>query len=375
MVTRTLEKLNKQQHNYLSGQMKKVSRSFALVVAQLEEELQDQLATAYLICRVVDNIEDTTQPFEWQQQRFSEFEALLQAPGMAESILGTWDKENWPGLTADERKLMGQQDGQTLWDIYGLMSESVRQTIQKWSLAMAQGMRQIEDPHSSPLLVVHQGIQVLASEKDYNQYCYFVAGTVGHMATDLAIRYYDLDDETAALLEQTCEACGRGLQKTNIVKDFARDVSRGISYIPDAWLGDVGYGPLLLRGAPRDWKEQVMANVFAELREATQYVLALPYEAIGYRMASLLCLFPAYQTLLQAAERQQKLFTNKHKVKISRSTMLRCMHEAKAFISNNDGILAYSQQAEARFAELFSPVNRSVYVASSPEIDRQSRVI
>ena len=47
-----------EQSAYLTQHMNKVSRSFALVVSCLEEPLQQQMSTAYLICRVLDNIED-----------------------------------------------------------------------------------------------------------------------------------------------------------------------------------------------------------------------------------------------------------------------------------------------------------------------------
>ncbi|MGD2050686.1 MAG: squalene/phytoene synthase family protein [Chloroflexota bacterium] len=345
--------LTKQEYQYLDAQMKRVSRSFALVVSYIEEPLKAQLATAYLICRVVDNIEDCTEPYAWQEERFKEFSILLNDPGAAREILTSWGSEPWPGLTDDEKKLMGPSDGRMLWQIYGQMSEEVRQTINQWSLTMAHGMNQIENPQASPLLVSRNGIQVLNSESDYNKYCYYVAGTVGHMATELAVANYGFSSHIADTLSGTCEACGRGLQKTNIIKDFPKDVSRGVSYVPDEWLEAVGYRPLSLNGAPSDWKQMVLSNVFGELREATQYVLAVPYEAIDYRIASLLCLFPAYQTLLQAAERQAKLFTTGHQVKISRITMVKCIKDAIKLAVDNDAILAYSKNSERSFEGLF----------------------
>ena len=72
--------LTQAQAAYLDIWMSKVSRSFALVVPWLEEPLNHLLATAYLLCRVADNIEDSRQPFVWKEQRFHEFllEMLLQ---------------------------------------------------------------------------------------------------------------------------------------------------------------------------------------------------------------------------------------------------------------------------------------------------------
>lgn len=348
--------VSKREQKYLDAQMKKVSRSFALVVSYLEQPLKEQLTTAYLICRVVDNIEDCTEPHAWQKKRFDEFAVLLNEPSAAREILPIWGREPWPGLTDDERKLMGQDDGASLWQIYWRMPEQIRKTVKHWSLDMAEGMNRIEDPSAAPLLVSRNGIQVLNTQSDYDQYCYYVAGTVGHMATDLAINYYGFASDTAGHLNATCEACGRGLQKTNIVKDFPKDVARGVSYVPDEWLKAADFAPLSLAGATPAWKRLVLGNVFDDLREATEYALALPYEAVGYRIASLLCLFPAYQTLLQAAERQAQLFTKKHQVKISRMTMAKCIKDARAMVADNDGILAYSRQAEREFEAIFDGI-------------------
>jgi len=349
-----LTKFTPKQQNYLDEQMKKVSRSFALVVGYLEEPLREQLTAAYLICRVVDNIEDCTESFEWQQRRFAEFKSLLVDPAAMDSVLVAWSQFKWPGLTADEQKLMTLRDGGMLWDIYNQLPKEPRDIIYRWTADMAEGMDRFEDPNSPPMLVKRDDVRVLVSADDYNRYCYYVAGTVGHMATDLAVAHYDFSEGTAAVLEATCEACGRGLQKTNIIKDFAKDVARGISYLPDEWLQSVNYTPLALAGAGLAWKERVLADAFSDLREATRYVLALPQEAVGYRIASLLCLFPAYQTLLQAAERQARLFTSRHKVKISRVTMIRCIRDAREMVHDNAGILAYSRESEERFNAIFN---------------------
>jgi len=351
-----MTEFTKLEQSYLNNQMKKVSRSFALVVSYLEEPLKAQLATAYLICRVIDNIEDCTEPHSWQERRFDEFKYLLKEPERASEILAIWESESWPGLTKDERKLMGADDGKMLWQIFGQLPEHVQRPIRFWTTDMADGMNLIENPQTSPLLVRGNGVQVLTTKSDYDQYCYFVAGTVGHLATELASAFYGFADKTTGLLEATCEACGRGLQKTNIVKDFPKDIDRGVSYVPDEWLEQAAYEPLYLKGATTDWKKMVLGNVFDELEEATQYVMAIPYHAIGYRIASLLCLFPAYQTLLQAAQRQAKLFTRQHKVKISRATMARCIRDAKSMVADNDGVLAYSRDAEREFRATFAAI-------------------
>jgi phytoene/squalene synthetase len=143
------------------------------------------------------------------------------------------------------------------------------------------------------------------------------------------------------------------MQKTNIAKDFVVDLQRGICYLPDTWLRDADYAPLALRGAAPAWKAQVLGDILNELRAATDYVVALPYSARGYRCASLLCLFPAYQTLYLAAQRLEILYTHQHEIKISRPTMARCLADSQALLFDNQAIRRYSQAAEAKIHEQF----------------------
>lgn len=357
--TRTSFELTSAQQWYLETFMNKVSRSFAVVVSCLEEPLNHVMATAYLLCRVVDNIEDCQRPVAWKLLRFNEFSQLLRAPALAADILTVWESESWPGLTPDERQLMSLEDGLTLWRIYALVPEEDRSVIRHWVQAMAQGMAQVEEPGQPPRSVIHNGIRVLADEHDYNRYCYVVAGTVGHMATELVINHYRLPSKTAIYLQVLCEACGRSLQKTNIIKDFAEDLKRRVCYLPETWLREADYAPLQLAGAAPTWKQKVLSDVLAELEEANDYILSLPYRAAGYRLASLMCLLPAYQTILLAARQQERMFTTDHNIKISRPTLAGCMQAAQAMVADNSAIYRYHQQIKYEVEAAFTtPVGR-----------------
>ena len=349
MNLRTL-KLTDAENKYLSDMMSKVSRSFAIVVLSLEEPLNGYLAAAYLICRVVDNIEDCTQPFAWKQQRFGEFHRLIEEPAGAPQILAVWSQESWPGLTQDELAMMGHGHGLMLWEIYAQIPERSRASIRRWASEMADGMLRVEDPDQHPLLEDRGGVRVLAAESDYNAYCFYVAGTVGHMATELVVVHYGLADDVAARLSASCEACGRGLQKTNILKDFAKDLGRGYLLSAVHLASRSRFAPLSLAGAPVQWKKKVIDDVVRELHDATEYVLALPYHAAGYRMASLMSLLPAYQTLLLAAKQHAILFTSEHHVKISRPTLAKCQGVAHSMLTDNEAVRRYRLRLEGEIA-------------------------
>lgn len=332
------------QQSYLQQKLQDVSRSFALVVPFLETPLQHYLATAYLICRVVDNIEDSGQDAEWKFQRFAEFSRLLGAPENAVEILTTWTREDWPALTERERDMMNLNGGLELWQIFAAMPPATQATTRFWVGIMTEGMKQQSDS-AHPYAMIHRnGHQILESKDAYDRYCYYVAGTVGHLVTELVIVQYEFPEEVARPLRTRAEACGRALQKTNIIKDFVQDLERQVSYLPDSWLQLADYSPLALCGAAPSWTEMVLDDLLSDLGMATEYVVTLPLAATGYRRAALLCLLPAYQTVLLAARRRDVLFTSEHQIKISHAAMAQCLADSEAMLQDNELLITYSRR-------------------------------
>lgn len=341
------------QQDYLQQKLQQVSRSFALVVPFLETPLRYYLATAYLLCRVVDNIEDSGQGDEWKIERFNEFSRLLGEPQRAVEVLSEWQKLDWPALTEAEGRMMGVNQGLELWRIFATMPAATQATTRLWVGIMTEGMKQLSDSAHAPAIVERNGVQILETESAYNRYCYYVAGTVGHLVTELVVIHYRFPDELARYLRTRSEACGRALQKTNIVKDFYEDLERGISYLPDSWLRQADYTPLELKGALPDWSEMVLNDVLSELRVATEYLVSLPYEAQGYRRAALLCLLPAYQTILLAAQKREQLFTPKHQIKISHAAMAQCLSDSKSMLQDNALLNQYSLRIQDEIQDCF----------------------
>ena len=103
---------------------------------------------------------------------------------------------------------------------------------------------------------------------------------------------------------------------------------------------------LQLAGAPVSWIQDLLDDILIELRSATAYVLDVPHRAKGYRIASLMCLLPAYETIMSAARQQSELFTVGHQIKIERSTMVRCIHDAASLAVDDDAIRGLSQNFE-----------------------------
>jgi hypothetical protein len=98
----------------------------------------------------------------------------------------------------------------------------------------------------------------------------------------------------------------------------------------------------------------VLMDVLIELHDFVSYITALPMKAAGYRVGSLLCVLPAYQTILKAVQSHNKLFTSEHDIKIPRLTFYHCLRDARSIASSNNAIMRYRDEIEGRVDDVFS---------------------
>ena len=87
-----------------------------------------------------------------------------------------------------------------------------------------------------------------ATEEDLLLYCYYVAGTVGHLMALLMGVSGDEQD----ILDRACDL-GIAFQLANIARDVAEDQRAGRCYLPKSWLAEFGLSEeSLLEEAYRD---------------------------------------------------------------------------------------------------------------------------
>ena len=87
----------------------------------------------------------------------------------------------------------------------------------------------------------------LKDQQDMDSYCYYVAGVVGEMLTELFCDYSSAIDENHGELMQLAVSFGQGLQMTNILKDIWDDQKRNMCWLPQSVLESYGVS---LDGAP-----------------------------------------------------------------------------------------------------------------------------
>ena len=335
---------------YCQKMLEKVSRSFSKPIKVLPHELEVGLTLGYLLCRAADTLEDhAAVPAAIRDTLFEAFVGIVEERSRIAEFQELFDRVQAPdGVDDAELELTRQLD--CLMRVFYSQSPEIQRATQKWVIEMSLGMRTYAKREPGA-----DGIVALYSMADLERYCYFVAGTVGHMITDL-FREHMRDDERCPeehVLRRHAESFGIGLQLVNMLKDVTDDRERGWSYIPRELCASVGI-PLseLTLESNREKAHQVLAPMFERARElldeALEYTLAIPAD---YPQLRLFCLLPLWMAIrtLALAEGNDAIFISGKPVKISRA-------EVAVIVAECLKSAADDTELRLRFAQLGAPV-------------------
>lgn len=206
-----------------------VSRTFAVSIRRLPKELQCAVRTAYLICRIVDTVEDdrTLSP-SVRVELFDAFDFAL---------AGARDGDVRPALAFEKGAAsarLGRGAERTLcerahvvFEAFTALGDPQRSAIALRLFEMSNGMR------SYAVRADARGGLRISDLPDLERYCHYVAGTVGEFLTDLFSLACPLDPTLRSELDARASRFGIGLQLVNILKDIAEDWERGDCYLPE----------------------------------------------------------------------------------------------------------------------------------------------
>lgn len=266
--------------SFCRAMLPEVSRTFALAITLLRGHLSDAVTAAYLLCRLVDTIEDDPRlPQETRRGLFDAFEAAMRDDRAPLGDLLARVEGTGLGLIEPERRL-GLGGGQ-VFELFRSLPTRQRGAIRPAVLEMAAGMRAYTERAAV------EGGLAIRDFSDLERYCYFVAGTVGHLLTALfELEFPALPAETRLYVRERAERFGLGLQMVNIVKDIADDLARGDCFLPRSLMArerlDV---ERLLAPERRDEALRVVRAVAERARghldAAAEYTLAWPAEEGG----------------------------------------------------------------------------------------------
>lgn len=201
------------------------SRTFALSIPLLPEPLNHEVTLAYLVFRIADTVEDAD--FLERDQRQRGLHDLCNVlTDLDELSIEKWTRA-WADRpisdNADYNRLM--RETPLVLSLVRELPESSRRIIVSHAIRSATGMATVLAEADQRGRLQLQSLQAL------QDYCYYVAGIVGELITELFVTGRYGSSQTATLFE-TAAAFGEALQLVNILKDSAADQVCGRAYLP-----------------------------------------------------------------------------------------------------------------------------------------------
>jgi farnesyl-diphosphate farnesyltransferase len=291
-----------------------VSRTFALTIPQLPLGLRTAVTCAYLLCRIADTIEDepALSPPETLDflQRFS---AVLAGRGDAGPLAREIEQRLSDRTLATERDLVANM--QRVIAVMSRLNGPQQSAIQRCVELMCHGM---------PRFQFTASLKGLAHSSDLDDYCYYVAGVVGEMLTELFCDFSPEIGRHRAALSAVAASFAQGLQMTNILKDVWEDRSRGACWLPQEVFTRHGVDLALVSSEPHDPRfgagfQELVGVAHAHLRNALDYTLLIPGNEYGIRRFCLWAIGLAVLTLRKINHNPR--FTAGAQVKVPRSAV------------------------------------------------------
>ncbi len=305
-----------------------VSRTFALTIPQLPDTLRDVVTNAYLLCRIADTIEDDV-ALDPQQKAY--FHAQFRKVLVAEESSERFAESLFPKLAQDipnpEKELI--RNIPEVINCLHSFTPAQQKSLQRCVNIMSTGMPEFQRTVSL------KGLENLVQ---LDQYCYYVAGVVGEMLTELFCEYSSEINKNRGQLMSLAISFGQGLQMTNILKDVWEDRSRGICWLPRDIFQEYGidlsaYNKDNHHSAFAIPLRQLIVKAKEHLKDALHYTLMIPAYETGIRRFTLWAIGLAVLTLRNIYRRP--FFQSGVEVKISRSTVKKTIFLANLSCKNN----------------------------------------
>lgn len=275
-----------------------VSRSFAVVIRWLPRGLDDAVMISYLLCRIADTLEDSVRDLGEKRRQLARFADCLDA-GKPEIPLDRFPATYLCLMTKTDDVLAA----------YRALPEKARTIIRARVREMCEGMSKWCD-------------REIVTMADQNEYCYYVAGLVGLMLTDLFHAYGHISDRDLAALTPLAVPFGLALQKVNILRDLREDLTEDRCYWPAEVMKKHGLSAeTILKPENVTAALAVMDDMVDEhweyLETALRYLMLLPMSALRLRIFCSIPLFMAVATV-RRCEGNPAVFLGPRPVKIPR---------------------------------------------------------
>lgn len=280
------------------------------------------IGNAYLLCRIIDTVEDEPRLSPTQKENFSrQFVRVVRGEEDAEAFSAALAPLLSEATLPSAHDLI--RETAAVLAVTKSLSREHRAALEHCSCVMADGM--VEFQRRSPSFG-------LADQAAMDRYCYHVAGIVGEMLTEFFVMHVPELASRKQEMMALGRSFGQGLQMTNILKDLWDDLDRGYCWLPRSVFLEAGFDLDELRSRPcASERHQHPGSAFAEgldtlvatahghLANALTYTLHLPTRESGLRT---FCGWTLAMALLTLGKiRRSRAYASGTPVKISRRTV------------------------------------------------------
>ncbi len=295
-----------------------VSRTFALNINTLEGSTHRAVLTGYLLFRIADCIEDSVfQPAAEKAKNLREFASIFEDSKDLFQVLERYEifKDIW-AEDSPERELM--LNGEKIFDVYFSLPGPYRRAVSARLAETSKGMAKFQYKKAARDDKTYQ----LKDRGELRLYCYYAAGVVGKMLTEIFI-LNDIVRPFEKELQKYDAGFGEGLQITNIAKDWKKDLKRGWMYAPKTVVD-------ISDGLPEDDKKIVSSLcslALGGLEDAVEYISILPLQEKKIRLFCIIPIVLACATLFSVSSGKGN--------KISRKEVETLLKESNKFADDN----------------------------------------
>lgn len=272
------------------------SRSFSIPILKLDERFRIPVMVEYNLNKTIDTIEDATGiKTEEKINLIMSFSRHLEQDSFSSEV-----QERMLEVTPQEEAFVFKNYQATI-NLYNTLASDEKRLARKWTGEMARGMCAfLKKP--------------IGTNADLNEYCYYVAGTVGLYLTNLLkLKGSNITDKIFEKLVTNSISFGLFQQKLNIIRDYVEDkTTKKRSFWPQSYFEEEKDKVKILNRMCFD----VLKN---DIPHAIEYFKLLPSgnDSYDYFIRFILCSGLEYWKILK----NQDLVFSETKVKLPREFM------------------------------------------------------
>ncbi len=329
--------------------LEKVSRTFTMSIRILPPNLRNYVGHSYIICRFLDTIEDAKNLTV--SKKHEALDLAIKSIRNYKNIDEAAHSESY--FTELSKTIQSDKE----WDIVLLKNskkifeslftfpENIIEIIQTWTIEMAEGMKKYAFGEDKPEVS-------LKNKDEFEEYTYYVAGTVGKLLSDLYTqKNYYMSEKTEKILKENDIQFGKALQYVNILKDSREDIEEERCFIPLSLLEkyDITTETMFKKENLASLEKvygELIIDAKKYLKNATLYIKTIPLWNWRIR---LFCIWPvslAYKTLNYVEKNIYRLTEDDKSLKISKKDAKRTIFYSSLGIFSNYYLKKYLERIE-----------------------------